>query len=205
MRIFFAGLIAGIVAYGWGLFSWMGLPFHGQSLHNFEAPPAVVEEWFQKNLPKSGAYHYPGFEKNADGSPPSKEQMEATFARMRKGPGVSVMFYVAGGRDPIPNWKIGANVGVCVVAAWIAAWMLSLAADRLRGYFDRTAFVFGLGLFAMLAALGPQFIWFDWPLDYAVPTLLDPLIAWLLAGLVIAGIVRPGRGVIATSPGGLRR
>lgn len=179
-KILLAGIGGGLAAFLWTAVSWMALPFHSASLHNIPAPPAEVEG-FLSDLGESGVYHFPGL-------PPSSDQMPEYAERMRRGPRVTMMVYRAEGSEPFPPSNFAINISASIASAAIAAALL--AAAGLAGYGQRVAFVAALGLFVTLAKIVPAWVWWSYPTAFAVADIVDALVAWALAGLVIARIVR---------------
>ena len=197
IRIVIAGIVGGLAAFGWGWVSQTMLPFHKDSVRPLATSDSEFSVAFP-NLPKPGVYQYPLVRRNADDEPATQPESGEFLARIKKGPSVSLLICQPEGRRVgLPNRMHSIGAGFSVVAGLIAAWMLSLAAPRLRGYFDRLTFIFGLGLFATLVTVGPEWLRWGWPLDFAIPNLLDPLIAWLLAGIVIAAVIVPDRPPLA--------
>ena len=54
-------------------------------------------------------------------------------------------------------------------------------------------FVAGLGLFAWMVISVPYWNWYEFPLAFTLAEAIDSDVGWLLAGFVIAAIVRPWR------------
>ena len=78
-----------------------------------------------------------------------------------------------------------------VVGCGLIACLLCMASPALQSYGKRVVFVMLVAVFASVA--GPLIEWNYWsyPADFAIPIFLDGVIAWSLAGLVIAAIVKP--------------
>ncbi|MCU1232357.1 MAG: hypothetical protein JWP63_324 [Candidatus Solibacter sp.] len=75
-----------------------------------------------------------------------------------------------------------------VLAALIAAFLLSKAA--VHGYWTRVMFVGLLGLLPSLQVDLPQWNWYGFPTTFAAAQVVVHFGGFLLAGLVIAKIVR---------------
>jgi hypothetical protein len=48
-----------------------------------------------------------------------------------------------------------------------------------------------MGLFGFLSILVSYWNWYGFPTDFTIGAVLDEVIGWFLAGLVLAAIVRP--------------
>ncbi|MCA9255025.1 MAG: hypothetical protein KDA33_05280 [Phycisphaerales bacterium] len=193
MRYAIAGTLAGLVMFAWSAVSWMALPLHEAAFSNF--PDAHADAGLPDNgdsiaplqLTKSGVYHYPGFPQGADATP---EAMRALEDRMRTRPVVSLMVYHAEGRDPFPplNFILGALS--CIIASCIATYLTRLAAPRLPSFSGRVLFVTSLGVFVFFAFYAQSWLWWGYPLTFGIAATIDIIVAPLLAGLVIAAIVK---------------
>ncbi len=176
-EILLSGLLGGIVIFAWLVISIELLPVSGhraQPIPNDKDIHAVLKEritepgiYFLPDHPDENSVDYPDYENE---------------------PIFSVIY---GGRTP------GTSLGqlifelFCIFTApAIAAWMLSVASERiLTKYSRRVLFVAVFGLF--LAVFGEVFS--EKPVDYILLTAANSLITWALVGLVIAWRIKPGR------------
>ena len=79
-----------------------------------------------------------------------------------------------------------------LLAALLAACLLSsVSIDAGRSYARRVGFVIGLGIFVALIGHASYWNWMHFPTHYTIAFVIDVVIGWTLAGLVIAAIVRP--------------
>ena len=76
-----------------------------------------------------------------------------------------------------------------LLAGLFAAWALSRA--RIGRHAGRIAFVVGLGIFGWLLGPGTQGVWVNHPVDYLAASLIESVIGWTVAGVVLTRIVRP--------------
>lgn len=191
-RVWLAGLLGGIAAFAWGPITWLALPFHTAALHSFPQPDDRVKAFFAE-LPCDGVYHFPGFPQHTDGTPPTTAEMTAATEKMKAGPNISKLVYRAGGRDPLPPQNFVIGLLLHLFAATIAAWLLHCAVGNplFANYLNRVGFAAAPALFGVATITVPEWLWWGYPLEFGVLTVADPLIAWLLAALVIAGLVTP--------------
>jgi len=82
------------------------------------------------------------------------------------------------------------------VSALMAAILLRMVMSVLTGYLGRVFFVFLLGVFAALTVRLSDPIWWNLPWDFFVHGAVMTVINWLLAGLVLAMIVKPQQGFV---------
>jgi len=76
-------------------------------------------------------------------------------------------------------------------SALLAAVLLAIAGPRLKSYVSRVGFVFLLGLFAAVTIHLAEPVWFARPWDYHLVMSFDECCKALLAGIVLAVVVRP--------------
>lgn len=197
MRYLFSGILAGLIMFAWSAVSWMALPLHTAAFNHFPTSTADADapkgesSIARLRLPTSGVYHYPGFPHPDDGSPAGDAEMTEVFERMKAGPVISLMVYHAEGRDPMPPMNFILGALACIVACWIATWLTWLAAPRMPKYGQRVRFVTALGAFAFFAFHAQSWLWWGYSFIFGIAETIDMIAGPLLAGLVIAALVRP--------------
>ncbi len=203
VRYVITAILAGLLMFLWSAVSWMALPLHNAAFSTFPTSstdadlPRDQSSIAQLDLPHTGAYHYPGFPHHEDGTPPTKVERDAAMQRMKDGPVISLMIYHETGRDPFPPMNFILGMAACIVAAGIATWMTWLAAPRLPKFGQRVLFVTALGVFVFFAFYAQSWVWWGYPMTFAIADTIDIVVAPLLAGLVIAGMVKPQPTVVA--------
>jgi hypothetical protein len=76
-----------------------------------------------------------------------------------------------------------------ILEAIAAAFLLSFAA--LSGYWSRVGFVSLVGVAAVLSTNPSYWIWYRFPASYTLAAMVIDLVGYVVAGLVIAAILRP--------------
>lgn len=174
-RIFLATLAGAVVAFLWGFVSWVLLPWHQMDeFKNDEAVAKVITE----NAPEHGLYVLP---KHIDDKADSKAITDGPF----------VYAVVRPGKLDAPWKESSAMMGsFCIQLA--GALIIAIAIHRIRAtrYVSRASVGPAMGLFAGITVALPVWNWFELPDSHTLAQLLDPLIAWTLAGLVIAAIIK---------------
>ncbi len=183
MRIIIAGIVAGIIVFVWGAVTHIVLPL-GEIGLNTEATPseaAVLEAL--KGLPESGIYMMPGLDASiTDEDAQMKAQQDAWTA----GPAAVVVLQKDGG--PTMGVALGQQFLASVLAGCVAAMVL---AGCSCGYFCRVLIVALMGLFAWFNTDASLWIWYGFSNDYTLMTGMNLVAGWLIAGIVIAAIVKP--------------
>jgi hypothetical protein len=92
------------------------------------------------------------------------------------------------GRDPSLGKRLPIELGTNVVCALLAAILVS----QLRsGFIGRVACVTLVGILASIMTLVPYWNWYGFPTDFTLAQIAENTVGWLLAGVVLALIVRP--------------
>ena len=186
VRLLVAVVLAAVVHFAWGFAFWTKVPLSKemvQKLPDGDRVARVLEE----TVPETGVYFYP-----AGDCPMCSEDKEAVakfMAACRRGPLVQVT-YRKEGVEPMSAAGMGAGFGQ-LAAGSLLAGLLLLAGPALETYLSRVLFVFGLGVFAVVAIHFANPVWFHHPWKFTLYQSLFDVVGWLLAGAVLAAIIRP--------------
>lgn len=157
----------------WNAISWMGLPFHGASLHNIPES-ALNVSLLQQELPEDGIYHYPGIPADGDMMNP------AFLQKIKTGPRIPFMAYKKGETglfDP-STFLINFVFQLLIVAAIL----FLLSKQTVLDFRSVLTMTLGVGLLTALLSDLPQMLWFMFPLEFTLPYLLDYVISMGLLG-----------------------
>lgn len=168
MRLILSAILGGAILFIWTALSWMALPLHKSTINNFNNPD-VVANTIQANVQQSGIY-----------------VLMSTLEQEAKGPLVFASVYKGGMQTMLPNMII--EFVTLVIAAFLVSWMLSLT--RGLHYFSRVGFVLLFAIAAWLVTDVPNWNWFHFSVNYTLVAIIDLLIGWFLAGLVIAALIK---------------
>lgn len=159
-------LLGGIIIFLWSAFSWMVLPWHKVTMHKFTNEAAVAET-IKNNIPQSAVYLLPSEE-----------------SKMSQGPLVFAAVH-QGGMSGMGSYLL---IGLItqIIAAFLVTWMVS---KTKLSYGGRLGFILIFALAAGIATELPYWNWFNFSNEFTVVEIIDLLIGWFLAGLVIAKIV----------------
>lgn len=195
IRILLASLLSAIVLFVFGMASWMVFGLHGDTIRTLPDQAAVTAVLEEQKL-TTGVYSYPMMVPSPEAPAAEQQQaMDEWQALRRQGPVFSV-FYQAAGAEPFAPEVLGRGFAINFVCSLIAAALLWMAGGSLASYGQRVLFVALLGVFAAIFRDVALFNWMSFPWDYTQAMIVDVLISWVLAGLILGAIVkRP-----ATSP-----
>jgi hypothetical protein len=188
-RILLAGLLGGIALFIWGSFSHIVLGLGSVGIKEIpRAQEAMVKSSLRMALPESGFYFFPGMGIPAGASAQEKQAATKLYQeKYRQGPTGILIFHPQGAEVMTPG-QLMIQLGLTVVEALIAAWLLSLT--NLTTMRTRVGFVVVLGVLIALATNVEYWDWYGFPTNYTLAYMLDKVIGFAVVGLVIAAVTR---------------
>lgn len=187
-RIVVGGIVAGFIMFIWGAVSHMVL---GLGEYGIKPIPgeSVVLGTLKGQLKEPGFYFFPGL----DNSPGLTKEQKAAAAKawsekFLAGPR-GLIVYHPDGSQPITPGQLVTQLLSEIAAALVAAFVLAQAV-ALRSYIARVVLVAGMGLIPFFMVHLPYWNWYGFPADFTIAQLIDRLVAFLIAGLVLAKIVK---------------
>lgn len=178
-KSFIGMLLGGFLVFAWGSVSWLALPFHEESLHKFSNEEALSAAMVEGAKDGDGIYLIPHME---GASEEVKEEAH------RKGPMIFSSVRTGADEDYAMNRQLLRGFLATLVSALIIGLMLAAAAPRLN-YIGRVMFVTLGGAFAAIAATYPNQIWWEFSVGFVGLAMIDLVVGWFLAGLVMAGLI----------------
>ena len=186
VRVIVAGVLGAAAVFIWGMLSWM--PLHSRTILNLPGEEQVAPV-LRQNIAQAGVYMFPGVDMKKWNDPQVHKAYEEKY---RKGP-VGLLFIYPNGRAPMTAATFIRGGAITLASALLAAILLAQAAPALRSYFRRVFFALLVGLFAAVAVYLPGWNWGGLPTRWTLAMMADTVVTWLLAGLVIAAVVRARR------------
>jgi hypothetical protein len=182
-RILIAALVGGIAVLLWGVVAHVVLPLGEVGVRPLPAEESMVGP-MRTALTEPGVYFFPAMEM---GRELSEEEKAAWEAKYLQGP-TGILVYQPSGSEALSPRHMLIELLTDVVSALLAAILLSLTAVR---YWARVLFVVGMGVFSWVTISIPYWNWYRFPGDFTLAEGIDQVLAWLVAGLVVAAIVKP--------------
>ena len=186
-RILSAAVAGAVVYFVWQMATWMFLPIHGHTVNAFPDEDAIRDALTAQNL-ETGLYSAPF------GSDEEMMDPESAFTKKHQAGPIFNVFYRKEGSEPMPPLMMVTGLVTDFLAALIVALLLSCANGCCASYGKRVGFVTAFGIFLALTAHVSYYNWMRFPVDYTLMFIVDAVVGWLLAGLAIAAIVKPGAG-----------
>ncbi len=175
-KVLIAAILGGAISFAWTSASWMFLPWHQQTIKHFDNEQAVAKT-LKAQVEEDGIYLIPKIDQN------SAKPMEATastdtfaFISLRSnGTGMSMQESM--------KFSFFNSIFISI----LIVILLSCTSDL--GYMARVFFVMMVGLIGALSGHVPNWIWWGFATNYTIVMMVDIVIGWFLAGLVIAAFV----------------
>ena len=176
MRTLISIVLGTIILFVWNAVSWMGLPFHTNTLKNI--PEEVVQPTVMKEaMPKSGVYHFPGLPANN-----SAEALKAVEDKLAEGPRITLMVYKNRPTKLFdPSTYLG-SLFINFLSTIFAFLLLSRISTKNFSSIFSTAIL--LGVVTALVSDISQMNWFLFPLDYTIVNAMDKIISFALLGVL---------------------
>jgi hypothetical protein len=189
IRLLIGAFLAAIVMFVWGFVFWTLL---AKQIGVMRPADSDVIDAMVKHAPEleSGEYFYPPPPDPGDSEDDRKNKEE----KHKQGPLVEIS-YQAGGAEPMDPVYFALGFLHLVALGVIAGFLLIMALKNLPTYLSRVGFVLLLGIFATAAIDVAAVIWFRHPWRYPTMLAIYHASSWLLAGLVLAAVIRPPREV----------
>ncbi|MGB0992061.1 MAG: hypothetical protein ACPG32_06285 [Akkermansiaceae bacterium] len=175
LRLLLATLVGALVAFAWGFLSWEMIGWH--TPQSFD-DPAAVSKALVENAPKQGVYILP--ETTPDGP-----DVEA----LTRGPFLYATIRPSKLDAP---WSFSTSLAKSFAVNFFACLIIAICVMRIRArrFISRASIGITLGLFASISAILPHHVWFELSGTHLLAQFLDPLVAYSLAGIAIACIIK---------------
>jgi hypothetical protein len=137
----------------------------------------------KSNIGEKAVYVFPAM------PPEGQPGMDSYTQKMEQGP-VGLIIYDPQGMGRMMTSQFVTGLIIDILAALLAAWILSRSTALGSSYIARVTFCGLLGIFISLGSFLPGWNWMGYALDYTTAMVADALLGWLIAGLVIASLVK---------------
>lgn len=161
------GAVAGgLIAFAWGAVSWMALPFHERAIKAFDDAGPIVAA-VEAAAPASGVYIL--HNDPAGQSAPTD-------------PFLFLSYHKKGWGGMGPSMALGLLMQM--IGGFFWTWILG----KIPGLTMKDAALYGCFFGICVGALGamPNWVWWKFPLGFSLLYVLDAVVAWAAASVVIA-------------------
>lgn len=182
-QLLLAALLGGIVLFLWGWLSWSLIPIHNASLLSIENEDAVIAA-LHVNMDQKGVYTFPAMPATQD-----QATLDEWVQKLQQGP-VGMIIYDPEGTEPMKPDQMVIGFILGCISAFFVAWFLSRSTAAMSSYFARVAYCGMFGIFIAIVSHLTNWNWMGYPIDYTISWIADSIIGWLLAGTVLAAIIK---------------
>lgn len=161
----------------WSAISWTILPFHNNSLKTLNEQ--VINIKAMHRLVPNGVYHYPGLP--ADNT---KESWVLLQDKLRTGPRVTLMVYRNEGSSLLDLKSLCLTILFNFMTSALLTFAILLTATKKASTI--LIMVLTIGLTTCFSKSLPFLIWFGFPADFIIPDLIDTLISFSLAAILLS-------------------
>jgi hypothetical protein len=182
-RVLLGGIVGGFIIFAWGALTHMALPLGAMGFHLMSNEDAVIGA-LRDNIKEGGVYLFPGMDMH---KAPTDSERSAWEAKLKQGPSGFLVMHPEP-REAMTPRQLGTELGTDIVGALLAACALTQVRS---GYGRRLLVVVLMGLFGFVTTSIPYWNWYGFPIEFTASKAMDLIGGWLLAGLVLAAIVRP--------------
>jgi len=171
------------VVFVWSAIAHMALPIGTMGIRPIPDEEKVIGA-MKDGIHDPGFYFFPGRDMTKAAT---KAEQESYSARVKQGPTGVLVIHPEGGEELSPR-QLATELASNVVAAMLAAFVLTQVRS---GYAMRVLLVTLMGIFGFVSISVSYWNWYGFPTDFSTGEAITETVGWLLAGLVLAAIVRP--------------
>ncbi len=171
-------IVGAIIIFVWMMISWMLLPWHCTAMNSFKDEKAVSSV-IVENTTVDGIYVLPNI---CDAS-----NMQEHSIAMKQGPVVFAAVQRHGfDVDSVTPYIL--SFIIQLIGAFLVTYLLLLS--KAAGYWKGVWFITILGLTIGVIGALPNWNWWGYSFAYVGIEILDLIVGWFLAGLVISAVAK---------------
>lgn len=190
MRAILGALAGAVVLFVWGAAFWMMFAgaIGGLRMLERDQEDAVVAV-LKAQVPETGVYYFPGMPTHGKDLPEAEEKQltDEWTARHEAGPLGLIQITHAGHGIMEPTLFIR-GFGINLISTVLVSILVIMAGAG--GFAQRFAVVAIFGIATSVAVHLIDWNWMYTPTDYTVMLVVDTTVGWLLAGVVMAAIIK---------------
>ena len=192
LKIVLAGLAGGVAMFFWGFVAHMVLPLGEAGIKPLPYQAAVLPA-IAAHVTEPGLYLFPWPESTPGTPMPVNQDARAKTEQLYKiSPHGLLLFYPPPG-VMLAGGQLGTEFATNCVSSLIAAALVCLTLGSLSSFARRVVFVAVIGLSATIAVNIPYWNWYGFPTTFTLAEMVEHVVGFAVAGLVIAAIIKPAR------------
>lgn len=187
-RILLAGVLGAIAMFIWSFVAHMVLPLGYTGVREIPNESAVLGAMQASLGQTSGLYLFPGL---GAGPNPTAAQRNAAMKdyepKLAANPSGLLIYHPPGAKG-ITGGKLGLEFLTEFVETLLA--VILLAQTRIVSYAGKVGFITLVGIVAAVTSNMPYWNWYGFPGNYTAGYMTMQIIAYLVAGLVVAAVLK---------------
>jgi hypothetical protein len=187
-RVLLAGLLGGIAMFVWSSIAHVALPLGRTGIREIPNEQAVLSGMQAQLGTSSGLYAFPGM---GLGPNPTREEENAAMQqydqKLAANPSGILIYHPPGAKALTPGQLITESLTE-MAEALMLAWLLAQTTLATLG--SRMGFVIIAALMAAITTNIPYWNWYGFPNSYTIAYMSIEFVGYLLAGVVIAAILK---------------
>lgn len=189
-RVLLAGVLGGIAMFVWSSIAHIALPLGRTGIREIPNEQAVLSGMQAQMGATSGFYAFPGM---GLGPNPTRQEENAAMQqyeqKLAANPSGILIYHPPGAKALTPGQLITEFLTE-VAEALLLAWLL--AQTTLATLAARMGFVTLAALMAAITTNLPYWNWYGFPASYTTAYMFIEFVDYMVAGLVVAIILKPG-------------
>jgi hypothetical protein len=199
-RIIVAGLAGGVAIFLWGFVAHMFLPLGQAGMRALPYQDKVLPA-LSASVKEPGLYIFPWPESSPGTPMPVNQQAQEAAAELYKTSPHGLLLFHPPPAAMMTGGQLLTEFATNYASALIAAFLVALVVNSLRSYFTRVLFVTMIGLSAAIAVNVPYWNWYEFPTAFILAEIVEHVVGFAVAGLVIAAIIKPAPSPQLATPG----
>jgi hypothetical protein len=184
LRILIGTIVGTVVAFTYGFVTWAVLDLWADKIQSM--PPSVDMGALVSKLPADGAYHFPGFDKEAAKGDAAQALWDQYEVEHEKGP-IGLLLVSKQGKPSMGASTFISSLGMDAVCALLMAFFV--AGTACPSWPGRWTYGVMVALFAAVASNSSDLAWFDFPSKYVLYDMADLFLKWTVASAAVAAVV----------------
>jgi hypothetical protein len=192
VRKLLAGILGGLAFFAWSSIAHVATGLGQVGIQEIPNEQAVLSS-MKANIPSDGFYFFPGY-----GLPATATQAQKMAALREKaanhysGPGGILIYHPTQSLDLKPG-QLLTEAGTNIVQVLLAVFLLGQTS--LTSFAARWRFVTVAGVLAAISTNVSYWTFYGFPGNYTVAYICIIAMGFVVAGLVVAAMVKPGAGI----------
>jgi hypothetical protein len=187
-RLLLAAVLGGLALFLWGTLAHVVLPLGQVGIKEIPQEPPVLAA-MKTAMPEAGFYFFPGIGVGPSATRQEKDAAMQQFQQKYMAGPHGILIYHPSGTTPMSPRQLLIELGLNIVQALLAAWLLMLAPE-LTSYTSRVGLVVVAGILASIGTNIQYWNWYGFPTNYTTAYIFTNLVGYVMVGLVVAKLIK---------------